>query len=456
MKKALYAITAIMMVLFITACVEIDVSEVTSVALNFTPKDAYLVDEPVVLDDMELTVMFETGDPQTLALDDADIVLTGAYLDNGTNLTLDTATSGEKTLSVSYQDVSAVVTFNVYDTIVETTGYTSDYQAGFVSNTTNPLHSAYQATAADGRIYVSTGTYTESTPTVISDVSRDLVLYMNKNMTLVAGDDVMIEPESSVYRMVQVENTTGVTIEGFIFSDAWTNIGIIAFGENTEIINNFINAPESVSANGNSIQISGSNAKVTGNTVYATNITSSTTWDGSAVLIAASRFDISNIEVNDNTVIREIASNKWNNGIAISVQDEYDVSDVTIDGNVIVGGLKAISLEIAWGTGTGSISSVDITDNTFVDVDLVIQMGQLVGGLGDFTDITITRNVYEFDGDSDFSPLNLVSTVENQWDSFDWNAFRTDNGLDEVVFNIEPETFWNGWGWETYSWIDLT
>ncbi len=454
MKKTIYIMIMLLTAFIISACVEVDVSEVTSVSLNFTPKDAYLVDEPVVLDDMELSVVFESGENQTLSLDDADIELTGAFLDSGTTLSLDTTTSGEKSLAVSYQGVAATVTFNVYDTIVTTAGYTSDYAIGFVENLINPLHSAYVATSAGGRVFVSTGTYAERTEH--PEDSKYYVLKMFKNMTLIAGEDVVLDPSESVSRMIDIRETTDVTIDGFVISDNWSVVGVSSYGSNTKMTNNFINAPAVATSHGNSIQISGSDSKVIGNTVYGT-VLESTTWSGSSILISPVAGDISDIEIRNNTVIREIAADKWNFGIAISIQNAHNVSDVVIDGNTIVGANNAIRLESAWADGEGSITSVDVTNNELIDVlNYAITIGQVRGGVGEFSDITLTGNSYDFSGEGWYSPLVLVGTTANLWDSFDWEAFKTNNGLEGTNIVIEEETFWNNWGYETYSWVDLS
>jgi hypothetical protein len=186
-------------------------------------------------------------------------------------------------------------------------------------------------------INVSPGTYNEN------------LVIQNKSLTLrgphagvVAYDssrgiDEAIIKAGGAALAVEISGTTiaTVTIDGFTIADGnnWTVAGIAQKSASPQvtsnILNNIVEAPTSVTAHGNSIQVSGDNSTVTGNQVQVTTLPDPN-WSATGILSVNS----SNTTIRDNVILGN-GSTQSDNGIVVMNNGSPTITGNTVESNQI-------------------------------------------------------------------------------------------------------------------------
>jgi hypothetical protein len=117
MKKKLLIVSLAVFALFLTSCIA-PVNEVLSLEIfNFTAEERYQVGDSASLESVKLLVTLEDGNTLLLDIDDEDISFVGNGI-NSTNDGLDTGSTGEKSVRISYMGVSYTVHFHVVKHLV--------------------------------------------------------------------------------------------------------------------------------------------------------------------------------------------------------------------------------------------------------------------------------------------------------------------------------------------------
>jgi hypothetical protein len=433
MKKRLSIILTLMFIIILSGCVEVQPSDVTSVTVNFTPKVAYLAGEDVLLDEYEVKVFFETQDPMTFTLDDTDVTLVGGFYEDAGSIKLDTQDAGDQSLSISYGDVSVSVEYSVYDAIVTTTGYTLEGDIQERESTT-PINSAITDVTDDTWIFVESGEYNEYV-IAADDSNRSHAIYINnKAIYLRASKQVYLNPKDEsgnpkpVFSIIRVRNSASVTIEGFILSDSWTNVGIYQwtnYKAPINLLNNHINAPETA-LNGNSIQFNGSGSTISGNTLYvATNPT--VDYNGSGILVYNHPNALTNVIIANNTIIRDLDDDD-NVGIFLPAFTGNNVSGITIHDNTISGGTMP-AIQLGQDDVNFDLSDIIIRNNIF---------SQTVFGLGVYGNQSTLENFTMLDNQF------INNRAEGHFALEVANGVLTENAIDVMRDAVLAGNDWGG------------
>jgi hypothetical protein len=118
MKKYITMLCVFAIGFLLVSCIEIPVSNVTSISLSgWEPREIYQKDENVNLSQAMIRVTFDNDDTQSYYLSSSDIEVqpASAIQDNKLN----TMQTGEKTLLISYNNVSITVSYLVVDHLVK-------------------------------------------------------------------------------------------------------------------------------------------------------------------------------------------------------------------------------------------------------------------------------------------------------------------------------------------------
>jgi hypothetical protein len=113
MKKTLLLLALIVLGVSLSACV--DLTQVTSIELNWTPAIEYVLDDEVLLDDKEVTINFETGNPLVVTIDNDDIEKVSGIVEESGSYYLDTSELGTFTLKIGYQGSTVSIQYRVVE-----------------------------------------------------------------------------------------------------------------------------------------------------------------------------------------------------------------------------------------------------------------------------------------------------------------------------------------------------
>jgi hypothetical protein len=349
-KIAIFVILILMMLL--TSCIEIPVSQVDNITVNWQPKEAFYVGEELYLDTITLTATLSNGRVETYSLSNTSVSVTGgSHIFNG-RLVLDTRESKDYTISISYGGVVVTLVYSVYDAIVETTGVKFPYNTipeGCTILEGRPIQTAINCVLGNNRIRINEGNYNET-----KDDKDGIII--NKGVHIIAADNVTYAPDTE-YAFFITGTGDAVTISNMRISDTWTIGAIIQIDSSNRslnIIDNHISALPRISA-ANSIQIFGDDSKIIGNTIYVAEQPQGQFYVSSGIYVDADKVDIMN-----NTIIRQVGSSSGSVGIAVMGNDNNRIA-----GNIFVGGMKAID---CWYTS----NNLEVTGNTFIDLNEIL------------------------------------------------------------------------------------
>lgn len=396
-KKGMITIVFLALFIVLNACVKIPVSRVESIRLSFQPREYYLIGDQVDIGNILLTATFddETTDRFSLGNEDVQIVGEGV-LGQGNTLRLNTEERGDHAFNVSYGGVSLDFHFSVYDAIVDHEG-TGSHET---------MIAAIEDIPDGGWIYVLEGVYTGR-------------LEVAKSMRLKTSGQAVID--SYADHAVTIRDIPGgyVSIEGFVISGNWTELGIVQVtSSNTEVhlINNWIQAPRVAVNYGTAVQVAGDNSSVIGNTIYV----SDEVQEG-IVPTGILAVNGNNMQIKNNTIIRE----KTTTTLAMTFHARIKaLENLTIEGNVISGGYYGISV---LSFDDLAIDDVSISNNRFINVYMPIYLQ------GSNSSIDVTQFVMRGnDIKNGFHDLIYVFTSFGLGHDYDLERFETENTIHDM------------------------
>jgi hypothetical protein len=208
MKKIIAFVLVLVTFVVLGACVELEVSDVTSIELSWQPNEAYEVsttNESLV--GKAVKVNFEDGTSQTFQYGDANLSVSGSgYTESGETPYLVTDSVGEKNIRVSYGGVTVDVYYYVADIVV---GPSDDVKA------------LVEGAASDETVYISTGEYHLAGPVSLEEEGVTVIgpkFGEAKISSLSTGDKTNYIAFSIVANDITIKNltiTTGVWSEGY-------------------------------------------------------------------------------------------------------------------------------------------------------------------------------------------------------------------------------------------------
>lgn len=435
MKKILVGLV-LLMFLVVIGCARRP-SEISQIELfDWNPQAAYLIGDSVPLNDITVAVTYDDGTVDSdLTIASEGVSLQGdGFRAEGANLFLQTTTRGDYELRISYGGLTVIVEYSVYDAIVSEAGYYYWDDDEF-NEEDKPINAAISAITDGGWILVLEGEYPEKYSNIIGiNVSKPLTLRGNGVATI----------SSDAQRTIDIDGFEGVVvIEGFIIESGWSVGGInqrmAASQTEVHVLNNFVKAPPSALAHGNSIQVSGDNSKVIGNTVYVTELDNED-WASSGILVV----NASNVLVEDNTIIREVGTSDISLGLVLSTSYErgsgVPSEGNTIRNNTLVGGITGVFLE----TNHASIVNTVIEGNVFLDIVWAFEFwygDSEDNTIGRLTNTTIVNNIFEV-SDLEWFGAAWNYAPDHFGNDIDYLEFIANNDFGELIPLIE----WGGQG----------
>jgi hypothetical protein len=138
-------------VLLLSACIQ-PVSNVLELELvgGWEPKTQYAVNESVNLTGTQIKVTFDDNTSQTVSISSSNLTLQGSGINS--NLTLNTATSGEKEVVIAYGTVTLTVRFLVYNVKVNSL---ANLQAEIANNKVIVLEDGQYSAATGPAVSIS-------------------------------------------------------------------------------------------------------------------------------------------------------------------------------------------------------------------------------------------------------------------------------------------------------------
>jgi hypothetical protein len=446
MKKKLLVLITLALIGFLSSCVEISLSEVESIHVNWQPKDAYLVDEEVVLDDIRLTAYFDDGSDEEFSLANSDVSLRNGYYEENNEILLDTRAHGDYDIRVSYQSVSVTLSFSVYDAIVTTEGayYPNPAEGEHLYQLGDTIQDAIDNTPAEGAwVYVLAGEYVydpAGTKEGIYTSNKTRLLEIGTKPVVLRGNDSVLNATSMVDYMIHVVNpisgSSSVTIDGFVIGNQWSGAAITQDKSQrlTSIhVQNSMMYAVSYTENiaGNTIQIFTDDSTVINNIIYITD-TLSAQYASSGLYV-----DASNVHIKENTIIRENDDLGTKIGIIIvNNQPDHTNSNIRIEHNIITGGRRGIvTYQSYWSNENSIIQDLLIRNNTFINTTQSIVFDRYWSKNGSFENIEVANNLFINDVHEDLKPLTIFSNLYFV-DSFNYLDFVEDNQFeigDQVI-----------------------
>jgi hypothetical protein len=215
-------------VLMLAACVQpvSNVEELELVGGGWEPKTQYALNESVDLDGTQIRVTFEDETTQTVSIDSDELNLQGNGINN--DLTLNTSTSGNKEVVISYGGVTLTVSFLVYDVLVET------------------LVELRGQLADDKVIVVADGTYSAaaSDSVALSIENLDNLIIVGQNPQ---GAVIELNNESK-YETISITDSTNITIADLTVKrnngDDYSQALAIRESSNVTITNNLLTSDD--------------------------------------------------------------------------------------------------------------------------------------------------------------------------------------------------------------------